>query len=331
MRKLCFLFLALMSVGAQAGLFRAYLSVNGLDSNACTLPAPCRLLPAALAAVNDGGEVWMLDSGNFNVSTVDVTKSVTILAVPGQVGSLVANGGHALSLGAPDIKVILRNLSFGNLAGGGFGIYFFQGAALTVEDSQFFGLPGGGIAGGPAGATLVVKNSVIRESLMGMEISNTVKATLDRVQIVGSSVRGLRVLDGAQVTLSNSTVSGTGDVGIDVQASSGTASALIDRCRIVENSSVGVYSSAFGAGAVAQVTVTRSILSGNNHGGASSASGGASATLVIDDDTISHNTTAGILITQPGVVSTRGNNVFNFNGSGSANVSGGTLTTLPGQ
>jgi len=56
--------------GAEAGLFRAYLSSKGSDSNACTVGAPCRLLPAALAAVNDGGEIWIMDSANFNTGPV---------------------------------------------------------------------------------------------------------------------------------------------------------------------------------------------------------------------------------------------------------------------
>ncbi|HWD36582.1 MAG TPA: hypothetical protein VG840_10505, partial [Casimicrobiaceae bacterium] len=51
---------------ADAGLFRSYLSLAGNDANPCTLQQPCRLLPAALAAVNAGGEIWMLDSANFN-------------------------------------------------------------------------------------------------------------------------------------------------------------------------------------------------------------------------------------------------------------------------
>src|SRR4051794_14557867 len=83
--------LLLASSGSAHAIFRAYLSVNGNDMNACTLPAPCRLLPAALAAVDAGGEIWMLDSANFNTSLVSVTKSVTILAIPGQLGSLVGN------------------------------------------------------------------------------------------------------------------------------------------------------------------------------------------------------------------------------------------------
>ena len=65
--------------GAHAGLFRAYLSVNGNDASACALQTPCRLLPAALAAINAGGEIWMLDSASFNAAP-NITKSATILA-----------------------------------------------------------------------------------------------------------------------------------------------------------------------------------------------------------------------------------------------------------
>ena len=52
----------LLGAGEAAAVFRSYLSLNGADTNACTLPSPCRLLPAALAAVDPGGEIWMLDS-----------------------------------------------------------------------------------------------------------------------------------------------------------------------------------------------------------------------------------------------------------------------------
>lgn len=55
-----------LSSGAHAQLFRAYLALNGSDANPCTLPQPCRLLPAALNAVASGGEIWLLDSAGNN-------------------------------------------------------------------------------------------------------------------------------------------------------------------------------------------------------------------------------------------------------------------------
>ena len=54
-RAFAFAVMLLLSATAQAQLFRAYLAVAGNDANPCTVPAPCRLLPAALAAVADGG------------------------------------------------------------------------------------------------------------------------------------------------------------------------------------------------------------------------------------------------------------------------------------
>jgi hypothetical protein len=93
--------LMLCSPVQAVGLFRAYLASDGSDASPCTLGAPCRLLPAALAAVADGGEIWMLDSANYNAGQVDVTKSVAILAIPGALGSVVATGGaNAINIDA---------------------------------------------------------------------------------------------------------------------------------------------------------------------------------------------------------------------------------------
>jgi hypothetical protein len=97
---------------AQAQLFRAYLASDGSDANPCTLSQPCRLMPAALAAVADGGQIWMLDSANYNTSPVVIAKSVSILAVPGAVGSLVAFPFAAVQI-STGVSVSLRNLVIG--------------------------------------------------------------------------------------------------------------------------------------------------------------------------------------------------------------------------
>src|SRR5215470_15004180 len=131
---------AALMLGAPAqaaGLFRAYVSSTGSDANPCTLPQPCRLLPAALTAVADGGEIWMLDSANFNTTQVTIAKSVSILAVPGVVGSLVATGCvNAIHVEAPGVKVTLRNLTIVHLTCSNSGIDFFQGAELNVSDCE---------------------------------------------------------------------------------------------------------------------------------------------------------------------------------------------------
>src|SRR3954466_3122286 len=107
----------LMSGAAHAQLFRAYLASYGNDANPCTVGSPCRLIPAALAAVASGGEIWMLDSANYNSATVDINKSVSILAIPGEAGSIVALGGaSAMSMATAGSKVALRNVVITNNA-----------------------------------------------------------------------------------------------------------------------------------------------------------------------------------------------------------------------
>jgi hypothetical protein len=130
---------ALLSPAGHAQLFRAYLAVDGLDTNPCTLQLPCRLLPAALAAVASGGEIWMLDSANYNASSVTVAKSVTILAVPGVVGSLVAHGGPALLISGDSHKITVRNLVLVPLTGGTgtHGIHMTGLTLLRIENGVF--------------------------------------------------------------------------------------------------------------------------------------------------------------------------------------------------
>jgi hypothetical protein len=98
----------LLSAEVQAQSFRTYLSSTGTANPSCSLASPCRLLSDALAAVADGGEVWMLDSANYNSGPVNVTKSVTIRAVPGALGSFVALGGNAIDIATAGVKPTRR-------------------------------------------------------------------------------------------------------------------------------------------------------------------------------------------------------------------------------
>jgi hypothetical protein len=136
----------LLSTPAQALVFRAYVASDGSDANPCTLPQPCRLLPAALTAVADGGEIWMLDSANYNTGTVVVAKSVSILAVPGAIGSMVAAGGPAISIAATGLTVALRNVVVVPLpgAGGTNGVTVTGASSLVIEDSVFANLANAG-------------------------------------------------------------------------------------------------------------------------------------------------------------------------------------------
>ena len=204
----------MLSSTVHAGtLPRAYLSVSGKDSNPCTLTAPCRLLPAALAAVQSGGDIWILDSGNYNTGKVSVSQSVTILAVPGAIGSLYTSNDHAVEV-TGSINLTLRNIAFRKAGGDlGAGVYVGSGnVQLLVENSDFTGINGGGVVWQPgASGQLGVHHSTFRNNGIGIGISGYgVNAVIDRCNIVGlrnPNASGTAVsVFGSNVVISHSTV-----------------------------------------------------------------------------------------------------------------------------
>jgi hypothetical protein len=135
------------------------------------LAAPCRLLPAALTAVNADGEIWILDSANYNTGPVAINKGVTILAGPGVVGSVVASGGDALTISGAGFRVILKNLVFVNLGGGTNGVNFTAGSSsLTVQDSSFSGLSVGVNFNGSSSRGQVY-NSTFNRNTTGVQVT----------------------------------------------------------------------------------------------------------------------------------------------------------------
>lgn len=223
-------FASFLAMPAQAGtLFRAYLSAGGNDSNPCTLPQPCRLLPAALSAVVDGGEIWLLDSANYNTAPITINnQTVTILAVPGALGSILANGGNAINKTGYG-TLTLRNLAIINLSGGSnIGVNvtgdLFE---LTVEDTRFSGLDTGisvidSTSSGQGTfhiyrSTFLANNKAITIAPTPA-VSDGVTGLIDHCVIngtIGWSIYATR----ARVIVTNSNIT-NGNYGIDAQASS---------------------------------------------------------------------------------------------------------------
>jgi hypothetical protein len=228
-----------------AGLFRAYLSSKGSDSNACTVPAPCRLLPAALAAVADGGEIWILDSANYNTGTVSITKSVTILAIPGAVGSFVSTGGGAaIAASTAGIHVTLRNVVIGPLAGGAAGtdgVDVSGAASFALEDSLIAGLAGSGIVV-TTNADIRVARSTVRDNAQhGIVIGGGATGSIAGSTIMGNAMDGVLVQDpGTVATVSDSALIGN-DIGLAVTSSTGGSMphATIERSTVSDNATFG--------------------------------------------------------------------------------------------
>jgi hypothetical protein len=299
---LAFLATLLLSVSANAQLFRAYLAPTGSDSNPCTLPAPCRLLPAALAAVVDGGEIWMLDSANYNTATVNITKSVSILAVPGAVGSVVATGGPAISIAVDSLKVALRNLVIVPLVGGGGtdGVSMTGASTLFIENSLIANLPGNGVYVVGTGKVKVA-NCIIRNS----------------------SVYALRLQNGASGEISGTQMLANGG-GVIAYGTTATTTIASVNDSVISGGGEGVYAITTITGAVAGIFVTRSTIeSAGNALDSETMLGGGSALVTVSGSTITSNTYAWYQSGTGSVIETAGNNHIRGN-----TTSIGTLTPV---
>jgi hypothetical protein len=289
----------LLSVSANAQLFRAYLATTGSDTNDCTRPTPCRLLPAALAAVADGGEIWMLDSANYNAATVTIGKSVSILAVPGAVGSVVATGGPAISITAGSLKVALRNLVIVPLAGGGgtYGVYMTGASTLFIENSLIANLPS-----------------------IAVYIVGTGKVTITNSIIRNNGNFAVQLQDGA-----SGEVSGTQMLanygGVRAYSDTATTTMASVNDSVISGGFFGV--STYAAGGNAKVFVTRSTIESTTYALESSASDVGSSLVTVSGSTITNNTFAWYQANIGSVIESAGNNHIRGNTN-----SGGTLTPV---
>jgi hypothetical protein len=279
-RTLVFAAALLLSAAAHAQLFRAYVSASGNDANPCTLPAPCRLLPAALNAVVDGGEIWMLDSANYNTATVTIAKSVSILAVPGAVGSIVATPSSAISITANNLKVALRNVVIVPLPGSGTdGIYMNGNSVLTIESSLVANLPGNGLYVNGGGKLRIVNTTIRDTGGFAVYLNSGPAAEISGTRMLGNANGGV-IANGSNpststtASLSDSVISGGVDGVYAFAAAAGASSGIyVTRCTI-EGTGIPLYSFTNGTGS-ALITVSASMITNNTYpyvqGGAGSA------------------------------------------------------------
>ena len=316
-----------LSAAAHAQLFRTYIAPDGVDGNPCTLVAPCRLLPAALSAVIDGGEIWMLGSANYNTGPVNIAKSVTILAVPGALGSVVALGGNAFNIATAGVEVSLRNLVIVPFVGGGgiHGINMTAGTSLTVENCLIANLPGAGIIANGIMNVLMTDSTVRGNGTSGLVIENGARAIVTRTTLSRNANNGIYVRSNTASTIT------TADIADSTMSSS----------------SYGVYAQSSNASAVVKVSVRDSRAIGHSNTGITAASNaGAPVTVSASNNIVSNNNT-GILASSPGARVWASGNTVSDNGTGLTNNSAlfesagdnavrnntlntsGTITTVP--
>ena len=253
-----------LPAAAQAQLFRAYLATDGNDANPCTLPQPCRLLPAALNAVASGGEIWLLDSANYNIGEVTVGKSVSILAVPGVVGSFVTTGTSALKITADNLKVSLRNLVIVPLSGSvGNGVHMSGASELVVENTTIANIPGMFYGILVDVGKLRVAGTTFRNVLgFGVAVGSGARASVSASRFLGGEGGVIVQTDAvSRVMVTDSVFQGVSNAIISI-AIGGDAGVVVSRC-VIEGANNALYVDALSMGTSEMVLEQSVIMSSN--------------------------------------------------------------------
>jgi hypothetical protein len=219
---------ALSAAPAQAQN-RTYTAVSSAGLNvlpnpglACGSPqSPCRTLQAAFAVTASGGEIDVLDPGEYGALTI--SHGVTIQG-HGWASVTAPSGTTAITVRAGSTDMInIRGVLLDGVGTGSTGIQFNSGASLNVQDSVIRNFGSYGIAFVPnASSSLFVSNTLVSDFTnsngMGIDIappSGSAAAILNHVDILRVQGTALNAGTNASVTLRDSTFSGN-TVGVSI-------------------------------------------------------------------------------------------------------------------
>jgi hypothetical protein len=243
---------------------------------------------AALTQTTAGGEIDVLDPGDFG--PVTITKAVSIYgdAISGG-GILTASGtsGIVISAGAND-AVNLRDLIFdGAGASGSSGIVFNSGGRLHIQNCVIQGFSTTGITlspgtGSASTANIAIQETAIINNAAGIVVKPSggiaAEVSLNGVNIDNNAGGGLRVdgtagTGGINLAIADSSVSFNASNGINAVSGPGNVTVDIMRAVVAANALSGIQANQ-SKGGIASVTVGRSVIYGNTN--ALEALGGAS-------------------------------------------------------
>jgi len=280
---------------AQGGLTRTFVSSSGVDTNPCTVTAPCASFAHAYTLTQPTGIIAALDPGKYGPLTITYPVTVNGNGWAAITGLAQGNG---ITISAGLGNVILTGLEVDGAGAGYNGIVFNSGASLTVSNcivKDFISsnaTSGNGIMIAPTTGTIdftIVNTTALNNASAGIHYlpasgSATATGAIDHV-IAANNAIGMAVdLSGASggsaaVTISNSIANNNTADGIVTASAAGTVTVTADRDEISSNST-GV-----GVGANTTVLLSRSVIAKNSTYGISNSGTAASS----QDNRISGN------------------------------------------
>ncbi len=227
---------------ALAASQRTFVASTGVDTNACSISAPCRSFSAAIAKTSAPGEVIVLDSAGYGPVTID--KSISLIAPAGIHAGVTVSSGDGITVDAPGSTVLLRGLSI-NGHGGVTGVNVLQVTVLRIENCVISGMTGDGVLHGADASALFVVDTSVRDNLgNGIDFVAHGIVVLDRVRSEGNQFDGLFVLSlsdvvDASVTQSHLAYNGRNGINVATSTVLSNPQILVDRSTLEYNGAAG--------------------------------------------------------------------------------------------
>jgi hypothetical protein len=293
--------LALLSIPANAvPALRTWVSGNGTDLNTCPRAQPCATFAYALTQTAAGGEIDVVDPGDFGPVTINKSISIYNDGV-GEAGILATANTTAITINAAATDVVnLRGLVLNGLgvpAGGQSfdGITINRAGRVTIQNCviQQFGTPGQGEAGifiGPNDSiavkiqdTTIINNTdagVVIESFAGAAVYVSIEhSRIDNNRGNGVSINNIFAGAGAVLlSISDSSMSVNAGAGLLVASGQGNAKVNAQRDVFGTNGGFGVEANQQ-SGGNASVIVGNSIFADDLSGAIGLFAGGTVYTL----------------------------------------------------
>jgi hypothetical protein len=217
---------------------RSAVSVNGLDTNPCTVASPCRSFSTALAQTAVAGEVIALDSAGYGPFTI--SQNVSVSGAPGVHAAITVTSGDGITITGGS-AVFIYNLVILGTGGGQDGIRNTGCLFVHIQNCFIEGFSGSGILDlGSYVLRLMVDHTTVDACALGVNFDGG-SGSVDNSSINSCTTAGVRVFNHSSAIVSTTIVTSTifrwNQVGVDVIADGATfvASARVEHCSFNAN------------------------------------------------------------------------------------------------
>lgn len=273
---------ALTPVHAAGGLVRTFVSSAGVDSNPCTIAAPCATFAAAYAAVQASGIVAALDPGKYGPLTI--TGPVTINGNGwAAITAPAAGNGITVNAGSGIVTLIGLEIDGAGSGSGSNGIVLNSAGDLTVTNCvlQNFGGSGTppinfGILMQPTSGTLnfAITNTAFSNNAIGIAYeppsgSTNANGTIDHVIATDANQGGsgiafvtVNAAGGRLVAAITNSITSNNGAGVLAENDGSPSTILLS----IDNLTASGNFEGILASGTTNVLLGRSVITGNTHG-----------------------------------------------------------------